>query len=279
MRLQVQHRTAYRYDAPIPYAIQNIRLSPRPFRGLRVIRWSIKGETGNELPSYIDGYGNIIHCHTVNRWHQQAAIVVSGEVETHDTHGMVSAQEPLPPFFFRRTTPLTEPCEALRALAAEGEGLSNLLDRLHDLMERIPQRVIYEIGETHAATTASEALAAGRGVCQDHAHVFIACARLLNVPARYVSGYLWTGSEENFEASHAWAEAFVPDLGWVGFDPANGVSPTAAYVRTAVGLDYWSAAPLRGLRQGTARETLEVSVQVAAVAGQGQSQSQQQVAS
>ena len=275
MRLQVRHSTAYRYSAPIAYAIQNIRLSPRPFRGMRVVRWSVTGETGNELPSYTDGYGNIIHCHTVNRWHQQASIVVSGEVETSETHGVVAAREPLPPSFFLRPTPLTKPSEALRALAAEGEGASDRLERLHGLMQLIPQRVIYEIGETDATTTASEALAAGRGVCQDHAHVFIACARLLDVPARYVSGYLWTGSDEPFEASHAWAEAFVPDLGWVGFDPANGVSPTAAYVRTAVGLDYWSAAPLRGLRQGTAQETLEVSVQVTSVAGQGQSQSQQ----
>ena len=264
MRLQVRHSTAYSYDTPIPYAIQSIRLSPRPFLGMRVIRWSVTGEAGNELPSFTDGYGNIIHCHTVNGWHQQAAIVVAGEVETEETHGVVAAAEPLPAAYFLRSTPLTEPSEALQSLANEGEGIAERLDRLHDLMQLIPQRVIYEIGETHAETTASEALAAGRGVCQDHAHVFIACARLLGTPARYVSGYLWTGSDEAFEASHAWAEAYIPDLGWVGFDPANGVSPTPAYVRTAVGLDYWSAAPLRGLRRGTAKETLEVSVQVTA---------------
>ena len=256
MRLQVRHSTAYRYDAPIAYAIQNIRLSPRPFLGMRVVRWSVTGETGTELPSYVDGYGNIIHCHTVNRWHQQAAIVVAGEVVTRETHGVVEAFEPLPPPFFLRTTALTEPSEALRALAAEGEGITDWLDRLHALMELVSQRVVYEIGETHAETTASQALEAGRGVCQDHAHVFIACARLLGTPARYVSGYLWTGSEDSFEASHAWAEAFVPDLGWVGFDPANGVSPTEAYVRTAVTWTETSsvsrAVPCRKPRSGAA---------------------------
>ena len=114
-----------------------------------------------------------------------------------------------------------------------------------------------------ATTTAADALARGFGVCQDHAHLFIAAARLIDIPARYVSGYLWTGVDaQPFDASHAWAEAFVPELGWVGFDPANRICPTENYIRVAVGLDYSAAAPVRGLRRGPAEESLDVEVQV-----------------
>ena len=118
-----------------------------------------------------------------------------------------------------------------------------------------------------AATTAGEALRSGAGVCQDHSHVFISAARVLGIPARYVGGYLWTGQPES-EASHAWAEAYVEDLGWVGFDPSNRICPTEAYVRSSIGLDYAAAAPIRGVRRGNAAERLAVSISVLAEDGQ-----------
>jgi transglutaminase-like putative cysteine protease len=118
------------------------------------------------------------------------------------------------------------------------------------------------VGATTVMTTAAEALAKGSGVCQDHAHVFIAVARLLGLPARYVSGYLWQGGSETASASHAWAEAHVPDFGWLGFDPANNICPTEKYVRVAIGLDYGEAAPVRGIRRGAADEVLTVAVDV-----------------
>ena len=121
----------------------------------------------------------------------------------------------------------------------------------------------YEVGASEVHWSAEDALAAGRGVCQDHAHVFVACARVLGLPARYVSGYLMTEGREVQDAAHAWAEAHVPGLGWVGFDPANGISPDTRYVRVATGLDYGQAAPVSGTRYGGAEEGLSVSVEVA----------------
>ena len=263
MRLQVRHQTAYHYASPIDYAIQTLRLSPRPHDGLSVLRWRLRGEARHELPSFVDGYGNLTHCHSVNRPHTSAAIFVEGEVETQATDGVVrGAAEPLPPAFFLRSTPLTAPDPALAALAAAARGASGL-DRLYALMNAVRDRIDYRPGVTDAATPAAGALVAGAGVCQDHAHVFIAAARLLGVPARYVGGYLWTGDEvHEYEASHAWAEAFVEHLGWVGFDAANRVCPGEAYIRTAIGLDYWAAAPVRGVRRGAARERLAVKVSV-----------------
>jgi len=138
-----------------------------------------------------------------------------------------------------------------------------VLARLHNLASAVRDAMDYQIGVTDVQTAAADALERGAGVCQDHAHVFIATARLLGIPARYVGGYLWTGPESrDYDASHAWAEAYVPDRGWVGFDPANRICPTASYIRASVGLDYWSAAPVRGVRKGTSTETMAVKVTV-----------------
>jgi len=137
------------------------------------------------------------------------------------------------------------------------------LDRLHALSAVIRETVAYEIGATHAGSTVEQALAAGRGVCQDHAHIFVACARELGVPARYVSGYLMLDDRTTQEAAHAWAEAHVEGLGWVGFDVSNGISPDARYVRVATGLDYAEAAPVRGTTYGGAGEALSVEIEVA----------------
>jgi transglutaminase-like putative cysteine protease len=263
MRLQIRHQTAYHYANPIHYAIQTLRLTPRPHDGLSVLRWRVGGETRHDLPSFIDGFGNLAHTHTVNHPHSSAAVVVEGEVETQATDGVVrGAAEPLPPVFFLRSTELTAPDAALADFAASITGVSEL-DRLYALMNAVRDRIDYRPGVTDAATPAAAALVASAGVCQDHAHVFIAASRLRGIPARYVGGYLWTGDDvHEYEASHAWAEAYVEHLGWVGFDPANRVCPGEAYIRTAIGLDYWSAAPVRGLRRGDASERLAVRVSV-----------------
>ena len=111
--------------------------------------------------------------------------------------------------------------------------------------------------------SASEAFALKRGVCRDLCHIFIAAAHHLEIPARYVAGYLQMADGRiDQEAGHAWAEAFIPDIGWVGFDPANGVCPTEDYVRVAVGLDSLGAAPVRGVRFGLGNENLEVAIKV-----------------
>ncbi|MFZ0695058.1 MAG: transglutaminase family protein [Alphaproteobacteria bacterium] len=264
MRLHVRHQTAYHYSRPIAYAIQVLRLTPQPHEGLSVLRWRIRGESRRDLPAFTDGFGNLAHCHSVNRRHSNAAIFVEGEVETRDTDGIIrGAVETLPPLFFLRETPLTTPSPEIRDLANETARGATMIDRMTSLMLAIHDKIIWRPGITDAKTSAGEALILGTGVCQDHAHVFIAAARGLGIPARYVGGYLWTGKEVGeYEASHAWAEALVPDHGWVSFDPSNRTRSTEAHIRTAIGLDYWSAAPVRGIWRGDAEEKLAVKVQV-----------------
>jgi transglutaminase-like putative cysteine protease len=128
-------------------------------------------------------------------------------------------------------------------------------------MLAIADAVSYSPGDTHVHTTGAEALEQGSGVCQDHAHIFCSVCRVLGIPARYVSGYLTHGlGHDAHAASHAWAEALVDHLGWVSFDPTNRACATEAYIRTAVGLDYAEAGPVRGVRSGGGAETMSARV-------------------
>jgi transglutaminase-like putative cysteine protease len=266
MRLQVRHETVYRYDKPVSYTIQTLRLSPRPHDGLAVLSWRVQADGRRDLPAFVDGFGNIAHSYSVTRPHESISLLVEGEVETTDTAGILrGGVEPFPPGFFLRPTPLTIADEAIMALAEQATTGKTALERLHRLMIEVRERVDYRLGVTDVGTTAAEALARGIGVCQDHAHIFIAAARHLGIPARYVGGYLWTGLESReYGASHAWVEAYVEHLGWVGFDAANCICPTAAYIRASIGLDYASAMPVRGVRRGDSAEDLAVRVAVTA---------------
>jgi transglutaminase-like putative cysteine protease len=267
MRLAIRHRTLYRYDAAVTHSAQYLRLTPATNARQRVLTWRI--EAPGRIREWRDAFGNACHTLVLDRPASELEIVASGRVETTDTAGVTRAEEDaLPPEPFLLATPLTEATPLVRDFA-EGHRASVGADRiagLHGLMQAIHNAVAYRAGETHVGTSASDALAAGSGVCQDHAHLFIAAARHLGVPARYVSGYLFEPTGGAQGASHAWAEGWVEDLGWVSFDPANTVSATECHVGLAVAADYLGAAPVRGVRRGGgAGEWLAVAVQIGEV--------------
>lgn len=262
MRLKISHRTEYRYDAPVPYALQRLRLVPRGGRTQTVHSWSLKVEGASEEARFVDHFDNDTRLVGIADDATTIGIDAWGEVETLDTAGVSGEHKGFAPLWlFMRETPLTTAGEAIRELAAS-IGPGSELDRLHRLMNTIEAKVVYTAGATHAGTTAEEALKQGSGVCQDHAHVFAAAARLLDFPARYVSGYLMMNDTIDQAASHAWAEAHVPGLGWVAFDASNGISPDERYVRVAVGRDYRDATPVSGIRLGWAEEQLAVAITV-----------------
>ena len=268
MRITVHHVTRYTFSEPASYSIQRLRLMPRSFEGQNVIDWQIDAPGIGEACRFRDAFGNEVHLVARTGPHDAVDITARGIVETSDRNGVVSGLvETAPARLYLRCTPCTRPDESLRGLAEASRG-SDLITRLHDLMGRIRDRVEYETGTTDETTPAAQALAAGTGVCQDHAHIFITATRLLGVPARYVTGYLSASSHEAAEAHHAWAEALVPGLGWVGFDVANRLCPTDEYVRLACGLDASHAAPIRGSRRGGGAEKLDVEVSVAQQAAQ-----------
>jgi transglutaminase-like putative cysteine protease len=264
VRILIQHRTEYRYSEPLLQSIQYVRLTPRSGTSQTVNRWKI-GSPGAALSEWLDHYGNICHTLVVARPATRLVIEVSGDVRTVDTSGVIpSGTTALPVEVYLRPTGYTHADRNLAKFAQRYRAAiaKSPLDGLHQLMLGVRGSVAYDQNHTTVHTTAAETLAAGRGVCQDHAHLFIAVCRELGVPARYVSGYLSHGEGRQSTASHAWAEALVPDLGWVSFDCANGISATEAYVRVAVGLDYADAGPMRGVRTGGGAEALDVSVQL-----------------
>lgn len=239
MRLSVIHRALCRYAGPLRYTIQTLRLEPRPYEGLMVLSWRVAdGDGVGVLPRLVDGLGNIFHCQTIDRPHHEVVFTAGGEVETRRADGIaLGTVEPLPPLFFLRPTPSTAPSDAIAALARDGGADKPDVERLHRLMNRVSDRLEHRSAGDGTAT-ATRALAQGFGACHEHAHVFCAAARLMGIPARYVSRYLWKGTPgQPRDASHAWAEAFVPELDWVCFDPAHRLCATENYIRVAVGLD------------------------------------------
>lgn len=267
MRLHISHHTTYRYDTPPAAVTQILRLTPRNHDGQHVVDWRVELSADCTLHEHEDAYGNLTQTFTADGPLQELVITVNGEVDTQDTHGIVrNAVERFPPQFFLRETDLTRPDAAIRLFAAElrDAGDPAALPLLHRLLTRLNRDIVFDTDPTSTTTTAGEAFALKRGVCQDIAHIFLSTSRLLGIPARYVGGHLARSDDAlQQEAGHAWIEAHVPDLGWVAFDPANGISATDAYVRVAIGLDYLGASPVRGSRIGGSGEALKVAVAVA----------------
>lgn len=263
MLLKINHTTRYHYDAPVDYALQQVRLSPPSTAQQDVRRWDLTVQGGKIETHYRDHNGGIVHLVSVDPGAVEVAITAAGEVETTDTAGVLGeVYGPAPLWYFKTSTPLTEAGPGITALAKHLITSTDQLTALHALSSSILMAVPYRIGETYSATTAEDAVMGGSGVCQDHAQIFVAAARAAGLPARYVSGYLMMDDRVDQEASHAWAEAHVDGLGWVGFDVSNGICPDARYVRLAYGLDYSQAAPISGLRLGPSNESMIVSLQV-----------------
>lgn len=266
MRIRISHETRYRYGSPATGVIQTLRLTPRNHDGQYVVDWRIDVSENCQLTPHEDAFGNITHVFSAEGPFSELRVTVDGEVETQDTQGVVrGAVERFPPSLFLRETPLTKADLAI-AEFAKGTQLAtgdDTLKVLHALVARLNGEIAFDTDPTHVATTAAEAFALKRGVCQDLTHIFIVAARSLGIPARYIGGHFHRADGvTDQEAGHAWAEAFVPDLGWVAFDAANGISATEQHVRVAVGLDYLGAAPVRGSRHGGGTEALEVAVKV-----------------
>ena len=279
MRLDLLHRTRYAFTRPLTDVVQLLRLTPTSCLTQTVLDWRIDVDCDARLRESRDGYGNLIHMLYVNQPVTSLAITASGRVITENRSGVVQGLPgDLPPEVFLRSTELTAPGDALNGLAADvAADREHVLASLHDLNAAIHRRMTFDAGATEATTPAADAYAKGRGVCQDFAHIFIAVARAAGVPARYVSGHLFRrdGAVDQ-PAGHAWAEAWVPDLGWVAFDPTHGLCADEAYVRIAGGLDYRDSAPLAGARRGGGTEDMTVEVQVSRGASRSQRQSQRQ---
>lgn len=263
MRLAIEHTTHYVFSAPVSHGLQRLRLMPKSSSGQAVLSWSMQFDGARLQAEYDDQNNNHVTLISFDPGVREVTIRCEGVVDTNDESGIIGRHSGyLPMWHFLEQTDLTKAGPRTKALLAGLAHDSNPLTQLHDLSSVIRDKVEYASGHTDAASTAENVLAAGHGVCQDHAHVFIGAARALGVPARYVSGYLMMDDRVEQEASHAWAEAYVEGLGWVGFDISNGISPDARYVRVATGRDYRDAAPVTGIRYGMHDEAMHVRLAV-----------------
>lgn len=262
MRLQVSHRTLYSYDAPVPYALQRLRLSPQTGGNQSVVSWRVDVVGAAEEVRFFDQFGNDTRLVSISGEPHMIEVTASGEVDVEDRAGVFGPHSGFAPLWlFEHQTALTA-AGPLVSEVAHGIGGGADLERLHTLSAAIHARVAYRVGATDSSTTAEDALGKREGVCQDHSHIFLSAARSLGFPARYVSGYLLIDGVREQVATHAWAEAHVAGLGWVGFDVSNGIAPDGRYVRLAVGRDYRDAMPVSGIRLGAAQEQLEVHITV-----------------
>jgi transglutaminase-like putative cysteine protease len=262
MRIAIDHITHYTYEAPVRYSTQYLRLMPASTSRQRVIEWRV--ETPAPALELRDGYGNILHVLTIDQPTREIIIRSTGIAETSQSIDDERYDNKLSPLVFLRPTALTRAEGPLVEFAEHFRRRAGTLSGLRELAEDVLEKLPFQAGVTAVHSTAVEAFAEGNGVCQDHAHVFIACCRHLGIPVRYVSGYLYLPHlTDQPVASHAWAEAWVVDR-WRSFDITNARSAGEHHIRVAIGADYLDASPVRGVRRGGGEEQMIASALVAA---------------
>ena len=277
MELQISHTTRYAFSYPIVHGLQRLRLKPKNTHGQDVLDWKMTLTGARQEVVYEDGHHNTTSLVSIEPGGREVTVTCCGRVRTSDNSGVLGEHlGHMPLWCFLRPTLLTRAGLKVRNLLASVDAdRGNRLEFLHALTHAVRNAVSYEPGVTDAQTTAEQALTAGRGVCQDHAHILISAGRLIDIPMRYVGGYLLMADRIEQTAGHGWAEAYVEGLGWVGFDVSNEICPDERYVRVATGCDYSEAAPVTGVALGAGDIALEVRLSVEQKrVGQQQQQSQ-----
>ncbi len=265
MWLNVEHVTRFSYDAPISEAYTECRLKPAHRDGQRCSSFTLATEPrGVSVSEYVDRFGTTVHHFDVLERHQQLTVSVRSEVWTPEAFEpdapqatMLERWDALQP---TRYVPLDN---AIADLAASVGRQSSARETAGSIMTAVRSAMTYKSGSTNVHTTAAEALNDGQGVCQDFAHVMIGVSRVLGIPARYVSGYLFDPKRKGDESeSHAWVDILDDDLGWLSLDPTHAAPQGNRHVRVGAGRDYGDVPPSRGIYNGSATEELEVSVRI-----------------
>ena len=257
MKLKIKHQTLYVYDQPVKNSIQNLRLFPKNTRDQNVIEWDIN--TIGKMSKYFDVFGNINHILAINDSHDKVLITAEGYVETGKS-SLRKSQETISPDIYLKNTLLTKPSLGIQRFIRKLKLNPSGVEAIEDLGVAILTEVKYQQGSTESQTSAEEAFKIKKGVCQDHSHIMIACCHELGLPARYISGYLYTDSH-NETQTHAWIEVFLNNH-WISYDISNQCVTDERYVSLAIGLDYKTASPIVGKRHGggNAGMASEVSV-------------------
>lgn len=281
MLLEIRHITQYQYDVPVRESVMEVWMQPQRGVSQRLVSFELEVDPPAKLFSYPDAFGNAVYHFDVPQPHERLTMTARSAVETQAPAHLPDQLdmgewdrlrsdfvrgdnfEFLHPHGYARETP------ALHAFLDE-KGLNALRSRdpltaVRELNKAIYEAFAYEAGVTRADSPIDDVLAHGKGVCQDFAHVMIATCRSWGIPARYVSGYLFTDKKADRsdpDATHAWVEVFLPSLRWIGFDPTNNIAAGERHIACAVGRDYSDVPPSRGVYKGDAESQLAVGVSV-----------------
>lgn len=261
MRLKIHHRTEYRYESPVHYSIQELRITPPDVAGQKSSKWKLHTPVKSTLSS--DPFENICNVFVQEAPYTSMVIEADGEVETEDAFELLDSSKAVSPYYLLQQTPLTLPSDAMLSYFAEVMPHTNQVDAILKLAEAVQQAIPYSPGKTNFATTAAQSFAMQSGVCQDHSHIMLGLCRAANIPARYVSGYFFAEESPNL-ASHAWID-FCLDTSkgkWISVDITHACLIDSRHVRLAVGRDYYSAAPIKGVRSGGGTEALSASISI-----------------
>jgi transglutaminase-like putative cysteine protease len=270
MLLRIDHETRLTYSEPVTESVIKVRMAPQSGDDQTVMHYRLRITPPAPVTSFRDGFGNRVDLFNILPPHGDLVIAATSFVQTHRRPGRARAE--------KVTCPADGPVDLEAAeyvrpsrLVADGPAVGEfvaglprhaapLVERVQDLVAAVRGRMIYEKKVTTANTPVSEAIALGRGVCQDFAHLLIAACRAVGLPARYVSGYVAQPGEL---ATHAWVQVWAgPACGWVDIDPTHDTWPGDDHVVTAVGRDYADVPPNRGVWKGAATETIAVTVSV-----------------
>ncbi len=280
MFYSIRHCTRFRYSAQVSESLMEVRMHPRTEGAQRCLTFQLSVSPRTRVTSYRDYLGNTIHHFDVPSRHQELTIVAEALIDSLPHYEMAPlgpeawdeldatvAQgdywEMLAPSHFAQPSDLLQ--DLLRELNVKRR--SDPLSLLLELNAALYQGFDYVPKSTRVDSPIDDTLRTRQGVCQDFAHIYLALARELRVPCRYVSGYLYHGAGHRDRsadgATHAWVEVFLPRMGWLGMDPTNNLIASERHIRTAIGRDYADVPPTRGIFKGDAKSELAVSVRVA----------------
>jgi transglutaminase-like putative cysteine protease len=280
MYYTIRHITRFRYSVPISESIMEVRIQPRSEGNQHCLDFRLHTSPRAHILTYRGEYGNRVHHFDIPNSHNQITISAEALVD-------ITAPPPLPqtlnaqaweeldaitakddywdslmPSQFATPTPLLDELSAELDVRRRDDPLTVM----RDLNSAINSAFEYTPNSTRVDSPIDEALRMRKGVCQDYAHIMLTLARQLNIPCRYVSGYLYQhsrGAERSVgEATHAWVEAYLPGPGWVGFDPTNNTTTDERHIRVAIGRDYADVPPTRGVYRGKAESELAVTVRI-----------------
>jgi len=261
MHLKLRHRTEYRYETPVRYSIQELRLTPPNVAGQRIEKWRIN--TPIKASNSYDAFGNTCSVFVQEAPYTSMMIEAEGEVLTQNSFEFIDEPNAVSPFYLLQQTPLTEPTDEMLSYFADQLARKNSIDEVLKLASLVQETIAYEPGQTNFATTGAQSFAMRSGVCQDHAHIMLSLCRASGIPARYVSGYFFAEESPNL-ASHAWID-FCSDIEkrkWVSIDVTHACLVDSRHIRLAIGRDYSSAAPVKGVRSGGGGEELTANIAI-----------------